>query len=381
MLRFQFTVRDSKFFCDMLTCCDFVPQVSRIAAAFSLQPPIYLVKEFDNTVVFPAEGSGRFSPSSLYSGSEYEVQGNDNNASMPTHAQYFTGSPTPFGAYPLSRCSQPNPVPHPPNTARFKKRSVKKTILVANLHARDPSKPSSSRAGQLMHTVITQVIVTLDGITNHYNVSTVAEEVKKQIGFEVVLLDSKLFPIADNDSTSGPKFWRSTRKVIAAKRIIYEKLVGRSVGEELSQLEDDDISTGPPNKKVKNRKFEDIGAKVDGIDKKLDKIDKKLSIFDETFECIICRSVVKCPIVSHCCKRIVGCKRCISTWRTTNTRCPLCSETGQATDSLVELKGFDDLTALFQESVLDQPIVQSIEISEGSSDDFEDLPTFSSPHT
>ena len=44
-------------------------------AAFGLKPPIHLVKEFDNTVVFPADGSGKFNPSALASGSMYEVEG------------------------------------------------------------------------------------------------------------------------------------------------------------------------------------------------------------------------------------------------------------------------------------------------------------------
>ena len=52
-----------------------LPQVSRISAAFSLQPPIYLVRDYDNSVLFPAEGSGKFLASSLSTGALYEVHG------------------------------------------------------------------------------------------------------------------------------------------------------------------------------------------------------------------------------------------------------------------------------------------------------------------
>ena len=40
------------------------------------------------------------------------------------------------------------------------------------------------------------------------------ELVKTQVGFDVILLDSKLFPLTDNNSATGVDFWRSTRKVI-----------------------------------------------------------------------------------------------------------------------------------------------------------------------
>ena len=69
---------------------------------------------------------------------------------------------------------------------------------------------------------------------------------------------SKLYPVTDNESTSGPEFWRSTRKIIAASRASYEKLVGMSVGDELSQLYDNVVITEPPSKRVKKMAIEDL---------------------------------------------------------------------------------------------------------------------------
>ena len=43
---------------------------------------------------------------------------------------------------------------------------------------------------------------------------------------DVILLDSKCYPLLENDSTSGELYWRSTRKVLAANRSIYSKLTG-----------------------------------------------------------------------------------------------------------------------------------------------------------
>jgi len=210
-------------------------------------------------------------------------------------------------------------------------------------------------------------------------VSKVAELVKRQVGFEVVLLDSKLFPVIDNESTSGPEFWRSTRKIIAVSRATYEKLTGMSAGNELIQI-DEDVDIEPPHKKAKLLGT-DVISRFDIVDKKLDVIDKKLSFLEnmkKVFECVICRSTVCCPVVSTCCQRIIGCKRCVSTWRTTNLRCPLCSVSG-STDA-IELKGMDDVIAIFrageEATELNQPIDVDANASDNSSDEFADLPPF-----
>ena len=72
---------------------------------------------------------------------------------------------------------------------------------------------------------------------NECNIATAVELVKHQVGFDVVLLDCKLFPLIENEAMSCPDFWKSTRKIIAASRSMYEKLVGVSAGEELSQMD------------------------------------------------------------------------------------------------------------------------------------------------
>ena len=243
-------------------------QVSRIAAAFSLQPPIYLIKEFDNSVLFPSEASGKFVPTSLSSGSLYEVQGAEptpDNSSVPN---FLSRVQSPYGAYPYPPPTHPshtpsNPLPHPP---RSKQRVIKKTILLANLSARDPHKPSTSRANRLVHTIVTQIIISLD--PSECNVTKAAENVRKQVGFDPVLLDCKLFPLIDNETTSGPEFWRSTRKIIAVSRTSYEKLAGVAAGEELSLVDDDVVITEPPCKKVKESKQCDVSECVEVVNKK-----------------------------------------------------------------------------------------------------------------
>ena len=142
-------------------------------------------------------------------------------------------------------------------------------------------KPSSSKTNGLSYTIVTQVIVSIN--SSECNVTSVSDMVKTQLGLEVILLDSKLYPSFDNEATSGVEFWKSTRKIIAASRSLYEKLGGVMPGAELNQGEDNLVMTEPSSKK---RKMEPE-VQLEDIYKKLDIIDAKLSFIDEikkTFE-------------------------------------------------------------------------------------------------
>ena len=93
---------------------------------------------------------------------------------------------------------------------------------------------------------------------------------------------------------------------------------------------------------------------------------------------MICRWTVSAPLVSPCCYRIIGCRACGTTWRNTNTRCPLCSICGRMAETF-ELKGIDDFTALFRAGESSGNIEASSStdvdtVSTGSSDEYEDLP-------
>lgn len=94
------------------------------------------------------------------------------------------------------------------------------------MSAPDTDKPSSSKCSlcPLEYQVITQLVVSID--SNRCSPSAVSEQVHQQIGFDVILLDSKCFPIMENDSTCAIDFWKSNRKVLAASKDLYTKLTG-----------------------------------------------------------------------------------------------------------------------------------------------------------
>ena len=59
-------------------------------------------------------------------------------------------------------------------------------------------------------------------------VSAVTDLVRKQVEFDVLLLDSKCYQLHGNENTSGEGFWKSTWKVLATSRELYKKLTGQT---------------------------------------------------------------------------------------------------------------------------------------------------------
>ena len=104
---------------------------------------------------------------------------------------------------------------------------------------------------RIQYTAVTQITVSLDPTRGQCCVSGMCEKMKEHVGFDVILLDSKCYPILPNDDTSCAEFWKSTRKVIAAPKQSYEKLGGVSADTDwLKECEENE----PPMKKACSRK-------------------------------------------------------------------------------------------------------------------------------
>ena len=83
-----------------------------------------------------------------------------------------------------------------------------------------------STKGKLSSEIITEVIVCLADL-DQCSVSVAAQLVKEHVGYDIVLLNNKLYPILDAPSTRGD-FWRSTsRKILAASAKLHEKITGK----------------------------------------------------------------------------------------------------------------------------------------------------------
>ena len=109
---------------------------------------------------------------------------------------------------------------------RKKGTQFRKTIALVSLYDAS-NKPSSSKSNSLLeYQVITQLVVTID--SDNCSLTTVSNLVQQQIGFEVILLDSKCFPVMESDTTNSIEFWKSNRRILAASKELYDKLKGTS---------------------------------------------------------------------------------------------------------------------------------------------------------
>ena len=94
--------------------------------------------------------------------------------------------------------------------------------------------------------VATQVFLCLT--PDQCNVRSVSDLMAKQVGFPVILLDSKCYPLSSNGGTSGTDFWKSSRRILAASMSLYEQLRGHDPGVEHAEAELRQPSSKKPRK-------------------------------------------------------------------------------------------------------------------------------------
>ncbi len=124
--------------------------------------------------------------------------------------------------------------------------------------------------------IVTQTHVTLDSLS--CTVPRVSELIRRQLDMEVVLLDSKSYPLMDNDSTRGASFWKSSRKVLAANKALYRKVSGESTSlgrasidltrnDSSEESDSSKSSSGGPDKPAAKRPRVDLTSTLEEIAK------------------------------------------------------------------------------------------------------------------
>ena len=88
-------------------------------------------------------------------------------------------------------------------------------------------------------------------------------------------------------------------------------------------------------------KIEDISKQVSGLAESI----TFMQNMQRSLECVVCKGLVRSPIVFKCCGRVIGCMHCVKRWLDVHATCPHCS-------SVIEedfpLKGFDDFISCLQ---------------------------------
>lgn len=182
-----------------------------------------------------------------------------------------------------------------------------------------------------------------------------AELISQQGGFDVVLLDSKCFPILDTDTTTTTDFWKSNRKVLAASRSLYTKLTGSSTNPkhantEIDLTSDEDSIQPPSMKRCHLSDTDSITSKLDQVVagvKALQRRNDLTGSISSLFECVICKDVMQVPQFSPCCQCLVGCRQCVNRWFEDHNTCPHCSTPGPLM-AYTDLRGFDEVLTLLR---------------------------------
>ena len=252
---------------------------------------------------------------------------------------------SPFGAYTGPTTTLP---PRQP-VHRRKGTSFRKTIALVSLSTPNWNKPMTSKHQlHLEYQIITQVVVTLE--VGQCKCSTIAEVIRQQVGFSVTLLDSKCFPIMENEATNAVDFWKSNRKILAASSTLYSKLTGSSTNPDRAKGEidltcsEDELFEFPVSKRPR------MSSKLDQILDGVKTLKSRGEVFDKItniYECVVCKDVVRKPQFGPCCKRIVGCQQCIERWCEDHDTCPHCSSQGVAT-SYIDVRGMDEMLSILR---------------------------------
>ena len=188
--------------------------MENIGHLFKLHPlTIYLVEEIDNIPVWPSKNSGKFRAGQLVPTYTYEVHGESvKERDLQSQQSDFQPTAIPYAAY-----TRPT-IPHAPRST--KKASVTTKVLLVSLTARDTSRTSSSKvSAKVDYNIVTNVPLSLK--PSQCNVKGVTQFITNQVGFQVVLLDSKCYLILDGEVSSvcvpiveaslcclQPAFWR-----------------------------------------------------------------------------------------------------------------------------------------------------------------------------
>ena len=172
--------------------------------------------------------------------------------------------------------------------------------------------------------------------------ANVADQVSQQVGFSVTLLDSKCFPIMENDATSETEFWRLNRNILAASSSLYTKLVGSYANPNCARGEIDlTCSEDELDIPVSKCQLDRILDEVQSLTRSSDIVDKTISVY----ECVICKDIMQKPQYVPCCKRVIGCSQCVQHWFDDHDTCPHCSVRG-STAAYINVHGMDDMLTM-----------------------------------
>ena len=124
---------------------------------------------------------------------------------------------------------------------------------------------------------------------SQYNVTSVMQMVTQQVGYDIILLDSKCLPVLLSEVTLGVDciLEEEHPQNIGCIKSVYERLIGKiELTEEAAPVDltdDDPVEAGPSRKKQKVDDYCELVEKVTCVEKWLLFLDKLAN----SFNCVI----------------------------------------------------------------------------------------------
>lgn len=114
-----------------------------------------------------------------------------------------------------------------------------------------------------------------------------------------------IYPLAQNKSTSNESFWKSSRKFLAANKLLYDKVSSQSTNVGRASIDltkggtsEESDSSGSSQLEIATKRpclSSSLTAKLDEIAQGVSNIQKVLMFMknmQQTFQCVICKGVV-----------------------------------------------------------------------------------------
>uniref|UniRef100_A0AAV2JII6 C-type lectin domain-containing protein n=1 Tax=Knipowitschia caucasica TaxID=637954 RepID=A0AAV2JII6_KNICA len=154
-----------------------------------------------------------------------------------------------------------------------------------------------------------------------------------------VLTDAQGNEIVDSEGTRGSKYWRQNAKKCFAvpEQVLHQFQQGTKGKKQTGQRERDSTGLLEVHEKIEEvvlaaqsltgvtSVMKDLATLASSTVGNVLLLSNTLTIHvKDAFRCIVCRGLMEEPVFAVCCKRFVGCHKCVDQWLLTSEQCLKC---------------------------------------------------------
>ncbi|XP_052390753.1 E3 ubiquitin-protein ligase rnf8-A-like [Carassius gibelio] len=145
-----------------------------------------------------------------------------------------------------------------------------------------------------------------------------------------VITDAQGNEVLESEGTTGSCYWRqNSRKLHAVERAAFRQWQLRRA--QMSRRHPDTSALQDLKQQVEelleaSQGLEAVSQQIQSIVSSAERAMTRTigTALKETFSCSICTGIMENPVLTSCCRSIVGCKLCVNQWEATSAQCPKC---------------------------------------------------------